>query len=91
MITKKKTKKPARTNDLAAKVRAYFHAKSAGIRGYQRADRLLQEIARRSKPGKEIRLDHRGRKAILRDRFSEKDLIWTPCAARRWDLEIIEP
>jgi hypothetical protein len=31
-----------------------------------------------------------GKKAILKDNYAEKDIVWTPCAARRWDLEVIE-
>jgi len=31
---------------------------------------------------------------VLVDRFADaegKGVIWTPCAARRWELKIIEP
>jgi hypothetical protein len=86
-----KTRKKAKREDLATKVRLYIHAKESGKRGYQRSDRLLEEIAQRSRPGKEIVLDRRGRKAVLRDRFAQKNIVWQPCAARRWELEIIDP
>ncbi len=76
---------------LAVKAKKYLAAKEAGKRAYQRADRLLSEIAGEVKPGAEIPLSDNGRKAILKDKFAEKDIVWTPCAARRWELEVIEP
>lgn len=72
----------------------YSRAREAGKRGYARADRLIREIAAAVKPGERIELNQSGRFAVLRDRFAESDdkaVIWTPCAARRWDLEIVEP
>jgi hypothetical protein len=76
-------------------VSRYQKAKKAGRRGYERADRLMQELAKTVKPGEEVKLNDAGRKMILHDRFAEASqkggAIWTPCAARRWELEIIEP
>jgi hypothetical protein len=83
-MAKKKT-------EIADKVARYLKAKQAGKRGYERADRLLKEIAAAVEPGQEITLSETGRKAVLIDRFSEKSIVWTPCGARRWELEIIEP
>lgn len=80
-----------KTNDVPSKVKKYLAAKEAGKRGYQRADRLLAELAHLMRPGQEIALNEQGRKAVLKDRFEDKDIVWTPCAARRWELEIIEP
>jgi hypothetical protein len=77
--------------DLSAKAKKYLAAKEAGKRGYERADRLLAEIAAELKPGAEIALSENGRKAILVDNYADKDIVWTPCAARRWGLKIIEP
>lgn len=76
-------------------VSRYQKAKQAGRRGYERADRLMQQLAKTVKPGEEVKLNDAGRKMILHDRFAEASqkggAIWTPCAARRWELEIIEP
>jgi hypothetical protein len=76
-------------------VSRYQKAKQAGRRGYERADRLIQELAKTVDPGEEVKLNDAGRKIILHDRFAEASqkggAIWTPCAARRWELEIIEP
>ena len=77
--------------DLASKVARYLKAKEAGKRAYERSDRLMAEIAKEAKPGEEIVLNVAGRKAVLHDRFAEKDLVWTPCGARRWELKVIEP
>lgn len=81
-------------NDLASKALACIKAKEAGKRSYARADRLLAEIAKATEPGKEIVLNEAGHKAILHDKFAEsgdKGIVWTPCGARRWELEVIEP
>lgn len=88
-VAKKKNK-----SDVAGLVGKYQKARQAGKRGYERADRIIRELAAAITPGEEIKLNESGRKAILHDRFAEsgeKGAIWTPCAARRWDLEIIEP
>jgi hypothetical protein len=80
--------------DTAEKIHRYLRAREAGKRGYERADRIIHEIAKDILPGTEIQLNDSGRKAVLHDRFEDfkgKDIIWTPCAARRWELEIIEP
>ena len=80
--------------DLGEKVRRYLKAHEAGKRGYERADRLIKEIAASAEPGQEIALNENGRKAVLVDNFAaaaDKGIIWNPCAARRWKLEIIEP
>lgn len=88
-------KKPKKKSGLADLVTQYQRARKAGKEGYERADRLIQELAATVKPGREIALSGSGRKAILHDRFAEASqkggAIWTPCAARRWELEIIEP
>ena len=84
-----KEKKP----DLPDLVARYQKARKAGQLGYKRADRIMHEIAAAVAPGEEIPLNEAGRKAVLHDRFAEnadKAAIWTPCAARRWELEIIE-
>lgn len=83
-----------KATDLGEKVRRYLKAREAGKRGYERADRLIKEIAASTEPGHEISLNENGKKAVLRDKFAaaaDKGIIWNPCAARRWELEIIEP
>lgn len=91
----KTSKKPATRSHLASLVAQYQRARKSGRLGYERADRLIQEIAKAVKPGEEIALGGSGRKAILHDRFAEASqkggAIWTPSAARRWELEIVEP
>lgn len=73
-------------------VRDFLKAKTAGRRGYERADRLLGDISKLVKPGEEFEL-WPGKKAKLTDRFVEgakRGVIFTPCACRRWDLELID-
>lgn len=94
MAAKKTTKKKKQSRGVADLVTRYQRARESGKRGYQRADRIMCEIVATVKPGEEIELSGSGRKAVLLDRFAEAEksgVIWTPCAARRWDLKIIEP
>lgn len=72
----------------AEKVRRYLRAHDAGKRNYAKADRLLGELAKEVGPGVEITLDGTGKKAVLVDRFKDKDLVFQPCGARRWELKV---
>jgi len=75
--------------DLAGKIVNYLKARESGKRSYQRADRIMEEIVA-AEPPEEIQLNEAGRKAVLIDRFKEKDIVWTPCGARRWEIKVIE-
>lgn len=92
--TSRKSKKEKRREpELAELVARYQKARTAGKRGYERADRIIRELAAVMAPGEEAQINEAGRKVILHDRFAEaaeKGVVWTPCAARRWELEIIE-
>jgi hypothetical protein len=74
----------------------YFRAHGQGERGYKRADAIVNELAKILKPGEAIPLNENGRKAVMVDQFLEKDgktpkvIVWNPCAARRFKLEIVE-
>ncbi|HEX9255862.1 MAG TPA: hypothetical protein VF938_09960, partial [Candidatus Angelobacter sp.] len=67
-----------------------FDAKEAGRRSYAMADRLLDEVAHESRPGREIQLfdaeGNPGKKARLVDQFALKAIVWKPCGVRRYDL-----
>lgn len=80
------TKAKARV-DVSKLVRRYQKAKASGKRAYARADDLLAQIAESVAPGEEIDLGP-GQRAVLIDRFADKIIVWTPCGARRWDLEV---
>jgi hypothetical protein len=90
-----KAKRPKVDTAVAELLAKIQKAKKTGKLGYERADRLTQELAKIVAPGEEVNLNEAGRKLILHDRFAEASqkggAIWTPCAARRWELEIIEP
>ncbi|MGH9716413.1 MAG: hypothetical protein ACRD4R_06770 [Candidatus Acidiferrales bacterium] len=93
MPTKTSAKKKApEKNDITQLVRDFLKAKTSGRRGYERADRLLAEISKQVSPGQEFEL-WPGKKAKLKDRFAEgakRGVIFTPCATRRWELELID-
>jgi len=85
---KRAKKKPANLPELFAR---YEKARQRGKRLYERSDRIMREIVANATPGTEIVLNAAGRKAILVDRFDGKDIVWTGSAARRWEVQFIEP
>lgn len=78
-------------SDLADLVRSCLRARESGKRAYARADRLLDELASSVEIGEPIVLNESGKKAILKDQFADKSIVWKPCGVRRFELEIIEP
>jgi hypothetical protein len=72
----------------AEKVAAYLRAHDAGKRNYAKADRLLKEIAEEAGVGVDIPLGENGKKAVVVDRFKDKDLVFQPAAARRYELKV---
>jgi hypothetical protein len=72
----------------AKKMRAYLVEKEKGRRAYQRADQMLAELAAEIGAGEVMLADKQ--KAVIVDRFAEKDIVWTPCAARRWEVKVVE-
>lgn len=77
-----------KAESLAKKVQGYFRAKDLGKKWYGRADALMAEIAIEAKPGELIPLGADGKKAVLIDKFKDRKIVWTPCAARPYDLEV---
>ena len=89
-MKKKKKSKNADPRELVAR---FVRAREAGKRSYQKSDEILRQLASVIEPGTKIQLTETGRSATLVDKFAqnaEKGIIWTPCAARRWDLEFSE-
>jgi hypothetical protein len=80
------SKKPKES--VADKVTSYLRAHDAGKRNYAKADRLLKEIAEEAGVGEEIALGENGKKAVVIDRFKDKDIVFQPCAARKFELKI---
>jgi hypothetical protein len=74
-------------NGLADKARRALRARAAGKRCYARYDALLDEIAAEIEPGETILLNEFGKKAVLRDQFDGKLIVWKPCGIRRYELE----
>lgn len=74
-------------SDLASKVRRAIKAHKLGKKHYELADALKKEIAREVEPGEKIPLNEK-EYAVLKDNFADKDIVWNPCAARRWDIEV---
>ena len=74
--------------DVADLIRRYVRAKEAGKRAYKRSDALMAEIVAQW-PGEDVRISEK-LKVKLKDNFAEKGIVWTPCAARRWELEVVD-
>jgi hypothetical protein len=86
MATKAKTLEKI---NLADKARRCVRARELGQKNYKRADLLIKEIAAEIEPGEVIPTGEKtGFKLI--DKYVDKDIVWTPCGARRWDLEKVD-
>lgn len=90
MARKNRREAPKFEPDLPAKVKAYFRARAIGKNSYARADRILQEIVAVVRPGGEIPLNDSGKKAVLRDLYDGKFVVFRAHGIRRYDLEIEE-
>ena len=75
--------------DLAAKISRYLKVKDAAKRGYDRADRILAEIALETEPGTPIQLSAH-RTARLIDKFAERKTLWGHGAVRPYEIEVTE-
>ncbi len=73
-------------DDLAAKVLRAVKARELGKRNYKRCDQLMEQLAKEIEPGQVIKVSaDRGFKLV--DNYAGKAIVWTPCAARKWELE----
>jgi hypothetical protein len=73
-------------SQLARKIQRAIRTREMGRRAYKRADALLAEIAAEMKPGQVVQVSAE-RAYELVDNYAGKDIVWNPCAARRWELE----
>lgn len=76
-------------SSLPERVKRYLAQKAAAKRAFDRAERMLAEVASSMKPGQEVKLDAE-KTAVLRDKFEGKDVLWGHGAVRRWEIEVIE-
>ena len=83
-MAKKSKETPAERAQKIIRVRA------AGQRNYERSDNMLMALAAEVGVGVEMPLNDTGKKAVIIDRFDGKNIVWQPCAARRFELKIIE-
>lgn len=72
--------------DIAQVVLKAVRARQLGQKHYKRADALLSEITKEIEPGQVVKVSAE-RAFKLVDKFQGKDIVWNPCAARRWELE----
>lgn len=75
-----------KTDSLADKVSRCLRSKELGKKHYARADALMAEIAKEIDPGTPIKLS--GKIVTLVDRFADREIVWTPCAARPYELKV---
>jgi len=73
-------------DDLAAKIQRAVRSRELGKKHYARADMLMAEIAKELEPGQVIKISAE-RAYQLEDKFAGTEIVWTPCAARRWNLK----
>lgn len=83
-----------RERSIASKFRKYEKAREQAKKFYDRADRLLEEIARVI-PAKAmyVRILDNGRELHLKDNAANPGTIlgWGHGAVRRWELKVIDP
>lgn len=82
-----------RERSIASKYRKYEKAKEQAKKFYDRADRLLGEIAQTIQPKTFAKIREDGRELRLKDNGSGSDLIlgWGHGAVRRYDLKVVDP
>lgn len=74
---------------LVSKVQRAVRARALGMKNYKRADALLAQVRKLVQPGEVVKIsDQKAYKLV--DKFEGKDIVWNPCAARRWDLEEVD-
>jgi hypothetical protein len=78
--------KPLSEKELVSKIQRAVRTRDMGKRAYKRADALLSEIVKEMKVGQVVQVSNE-RAYELVDNFAGKDIVWNPCAARRWELE----
>jgi hypothetical protein len=75
-----------KSGDLAAKVLRVVRAREQGKRAYKRADALIAELVKEMEPGQTVKVSAEKAYQLL-DKFAGKEIVWNPCAARRWEFE----
>lgn len=76
-----------RKPDVPKLVDRYLRAREAGKRAYARSDDLIRQISELVRPGEKIHV-RPGLEAVLIDEFADRLVVWTPCGARRWKVEV---
>ncbi len=68
---------------------AHLKARDLGRIWYGRADRALEDIAKRLKPGKEVVLPN-GDKAVLKDNFADTNKVFRHHGIARFEIDVTE-
>ena len=84
-----------RERSIASKFRKYEKAREEAKKFYDRADRLLLDIARKIQPKTRCRIRDDGRELVVKDVLAEAgDSVivgWGHGAVRRFELKVIDP
>jgi hypothetical protein len=88
MVKAKKAKKPP--EPLEQRIVKAMRARELGRRKYAQADRLVSSCRAEMTVGEPIELPN-GKKAVLKDNFADRDVVFRPLGVRRYELEITEP
>jgi hypothetical protein len=75
-----------KAGDLGAKILRAVRAREQGKRAYKRADALIAEIVKEMEPGQTVKVSTEKAYELV-DKFAGKEIVWNPCAARRWEFE----
>lgn len=80
-------KPPSEKETVVDLVKRYRQKSAIGAKFYAQADEVLQQIIRRLKVNRRLRVGD-GLYAVLVDRFDEENKVWQPVAMKRFELQI---
>ncbi len=86
--SKKLTRKQA---SIAAKVKRWQKTKARAKALYDRADRILSDLAKMLEVGVASPINPgNGKHVVLLDNFAGKEIVWGHGGVRHWDLDIVD-
>jgi hypothetical protein len=90
-MTAAQTKALSRSQaSIAAKVKRWQKTKARAKALYDRADRMLVDLATKLRPGVPSPINGEGKHVVLLDNFAGKEIVWGHGGVRHWDLDIVD-
>jgi hypothetical protein len=87
VVVKKLSRRQA---SVAAEFKRWQKTKARAKALYDRADRILSQMATVLEVGVPSPINTAGKHVVLRDNFAGKEIVWGHGGVRHWDLETID-